>query len=126
MTLLAGLGNASVLMRKGRSTNPGTMESAVRTACSILNIPVSWYVPAPGGRDMVFYRDIDMVGDADLVICVFDARSPMEGGTAHVVEKAQDKHVPVYAYTCEPDDRVWQRLGEWDPDDAWGSRVPRG
>ena len=74
---------------------------------------------------MTFFRDIEMVSKADLVLCIFHEGQPMEGGTAHVVEKAQDKRVPVYAYTSDDDGR-WTRLGEWDPDDAWGSSVPSG
>jgi len=113
-------------MRRGISSAPGQFEFAVQLACTILNVPVRWFTPEPGGRDMVFHRDIEMVAAADLVIAVFHEDTPMDGGTAHVVEKAQDKRVPVYAYTCASDDRSWHRLGEWDPDDAWSNRVPRG
>lgn len=93
--------------------------------CSKLGIPVEMFMPEEGGRDQVFFRDIEMVREADLVIAVFSENAPMEGGTAHVVEKAQDRRVPVYAYTDDGEGQ-WTRLGEWDPDDAWAHRVPRG
>ncbi len=87
---------------------------------------VEWFAPRPGGREQVFYRDIDMVSKADVVLCVFSEDSAMEGGTAHVVEKAQDRGIPVYAYTFDPESGHWMRLGEWDPDNSWAHRVPSG
>lgn len=101
-------------------------EYGVHLACTVLGVPVELYRPKDGGRDMVFYRDIDMVSDADLVVCIFHEDAPMEGGTAHVVEKAQDRRVPVYTYTFDSATSELVRLGEWDPDDAWGSKVPAG
>jgi nucleoside 2-deoxyribosyltransferase len=92
----------------------------------MLNIPVEWFRPKPGGRDEVFHRDIEMVSHADVVICVFSEDQPMEGGTAHIVEKAQDRHVPVYAYTFDANSGHWARLGEWDPDNTWANQVPSG
>jgi nucleoside 2-deoxyribosyltransferase len=100
-------------------------ESTIYLVCAQLSVPVELFKPEPGGRDQVFFRDIEMVREADLVICVFNEGSPMEGGTAHVVEKAQDRRVPVYAYTDDGDGH-WSRLGEWDPEDTWAHRVPRG
>ena len=88
---------------------------------------VAWFTPDPGGRERVFFRDIEMVAKADVVICVFPEGDPMGGGTGHVVEKAQDKGVPVYAYTSATDQpQSWTRLGEWDPEDSWAAFVPRG
>lgn len=99
-------------------------EFAVQLVCTQLSIPVELFIPEPGGRDQVFFRDIEMVREADLVIAVFSENAPMEGGTAHVVEKAQDRRVPVYAYTDDGEGH-WTRLGEWDPDDMWAHRVPK-
>lgn len=114
-------------MRRGISTNPGKPEFALASAATIMEWPVEWFQPEPGGRDQVFYRDIEMVSKADVVLCVFDSTAPMEGGTAHVVEKAQDRGVPVYAYTAiAGEEWKWVRLGEWDPGEAWAHRVPVG
>jgi hypothetical protein len=104
---------------------PGIFEFSLQTMAKTMGWPIEWFIPAPGGRDQVFFRDIDMVAKADVVICVFPEDSPMEGGTAHVVEKAQDRRAPVYAYTDDGTGQ-WTRLGEWDPDEAWAHRVPAG
>ena len=111
-------------MRRGRSTAPGRFEREVARVCALMGYDVRWFVPEPGGRDMNYYRDIEMVGEADVCIAVFDAAEPMEGGTAHVVEKAQDARVPVYAYSWDGLD--YKRVGEFDPDDAWARVVPPG
>ena len=113
-------------MRRGKSGQKNDFESACHVMCMMLDIPVEFYVPEPGGRDEVYYRDIEMVSKADLVICIFPANQPMEGGTAHIVEKAQDRQVPVYAYTHDDDNGTWNRLGEWDPAEAWTHSVPEG
>jgi hypothetical protein len=115
-----------VLMRKGIVKQKNDFETACCLICQPLDIPIEFYAPSPGGRDEVYYRDIEMVSKADLVICIFSAHQPMEGGTAHVVEKAQDRQVPVYAYTYDDENGTWDRLGEWDPADAWTHNVPEG
>jgi hypothetical protein len=114
-----------VLLRSSRAGIGNQFESAVHLACTILNIPFVLFKPEPGGRDMVFHRDIEMVSKADLVVCVFAADAPMEGGTAHIVDKAQDQLVPVYSYTYDADSGRLHRLGEWDPEDSWGRRLQR-
>jgi nucleoside 2-deoxyribosyltransferase len=122
-----GLAHPTILMRRGINTMPGQAEFALASAATIMGWTVEWFQPEPGGRDQVFHRDIDMVSKADVVLCVFDHDKPMDGGTGHVVEKAQDRGVPVYAYTAERDESwIWTRLGEWDPEDAWANRVPVG
>jgi hypothetical protein len=116
-----------ILMRHGINTQPGRVEFAIATAAKIMGWKIEWFTPEPGGRDQVFYRDIEMVSKADVVLCVFPDAEPMVGGTAHVVEKSIDRGAPVYAYTSDPEDpRIWHRIGEWDPNDAWASRVPVG
>jgi hypothetical protein len=111
--------------RKGSIENP--FEFAIHLMCKQLVIPVELRVPEAGGRDQVFHRDIEMVAKSDLVICVFSEADPMGGGTGHVVEKAIDRGVPVYAYTSsDAEPQLWTRLGEWDAGDAWSHRVPVG
>jgi hypothetical protein len=115
--------NIIVLLRGQRSGRSGQFESGLARACRVFQVPVVWYVPEEGGRGRVFDRDIKMVSEADLVICIVDPTgSP--GGTEHIIEKAQDKRVPVYAYTL--DNGKLARHGEHDPDNAWSDRVPRG
>lgn len=113
-----------LLLRHGISTGPGPVEFSLALAGKMLDWPVEWFTPEPGGRDQVFYRDIEMVSHADLVLAIFSEAGPMEGGTAHVVEKAQDKGVPVYAYSWV-DDHL-RRVGEHDPGQLWAELVPHG
>ena len=124
--LLTAVYNPVLLLRRGISTPPGRVEFVLALQAKLMDWKVEWYVPQPGGRDRVFYRDIDMVAKADVVLCVFPRNAPMEGGTSHVVEKAQDRGVPVYAYTFDPINGHWERLGEWDPHDSWAHKVPVG
>lgn len=112
-----------VLLRVGRNTEPGPVETEVARLCHLLAIPLEWHKPPPGGRDQVYFRDIDMVAGADLALCVFAPHQPMEGGTGHLIEKAQDQRVPAYGYTF---DGQLRRVGEYDPDNTWGKRAPRG
>lgn len=86
-----------------------------------LNLTVRWSIPQAGGRSEVFIRDIDMVSQADLLLAVFSEGNEMQGGTGHLVEKAQDFGTPTYAYTFFVD---LQRVGEEDPEDRWSSAVP--
>jgi hypothetical protein len=90
---------AIVLLRRGRSTDPGRFEDLTQALCSNLNIPVEWAPPGEGGREAVFERDIQMVAKADAVVCYFHPDRVMEGGTGHVAEKALDADKPLYAYT---------------------------
>lgn len=111
-------------MRRGRTTAPGRFEREIARVCALMGYDVKWFVPEPGGRDQNYYRDIEMVAEADVCIAVFTEDEPMEGGTAHVVEKAQDARVPVYAYQWNG--QMYQRVGEFDPDDIWSKVVPHG
>jgi hypothetical protein len=119
-----------LLLRHGISTQPSQFDFSVAMSAKLLDWPVRWYIPEPGGRDQVFYRDIEMVRDADVVLAFFANGAVMEGGTAHVVEKAQDARVPVYAYEWEVeyggDNGHFVRVGEHDPDNTWVRRVPEG
>jgi len=110
----------TVIMRRGRETEPGPLEEAVAFQCRDYGIPIEWRVPAPGGRQEVFNRDMDMVTGADLVLAVFSPERAMSGGTAHVVEKAMDIRVPAYAFAYTG--RL-ERVGEFDPDDIWSKHI---
>lgn len=117
---LLRLGHPTVLLRRGRETPPGPLEQELAELCRTTGCPIEWHMPAPGGRDEVFFRDVDMITGADLLIAVFSPGKPMEGGTAHLVEKAIDQRVPAYAFTFE---EHLDRVGEYDPDNAWESLV---
>lgn len=97
---LGQLQPADVLLRAPRVGDPGRFERITAMLCSVLDIPVSWRMPETGGRSATFFRDIEMVGEADCVLAFFDG-SAMWGGTEHVVEKAIDRQVPVYSYGIE-------------------------
>lgn len=114
---LTRLGASTIIMRRGRETEPGPLEIGMAELARTAGWNIEWRVPAPGGRMEVFYRDVDMVSKADLVIAVFSRRRAMEGGTGHVVEKAIDHRVAAYAYTFDGTDL--ERIGEYDPDDTW-------
>ena len=111
-------------MRRGRSTAPGQFEREIARVCALMGYGVQWFVPESGGRDQVYFRDIEMVAGADVCLAIFDASEPMTGGTAHIVEKAQDARVPVYAYSWNGE--AYERVGEFDPDDIWSRIVPPG
>jgi len=120
-------GDPTILMRRALSKSIGPVEFSIAAASVIMGWDVEWFEPEPGGRDQNFYRDIEMVSKGDVAICLFPEADMMGGGTGHVVEKAQDRGMPVYAYWVEDEDpRVWHRIGEWDPTDAWASVVPVG
>jgi hypothetical protein len=90
--------------------------------CHRLGIRVLWAIPAAGGRSEVFIRDVDMVSKSDLLIVFFDEDRVMQGGTGHLIEKAQDFEVPAYAYVYA--DGSIERVGEADPENRWASAVP--
>ena len=110
-------------MRRGIATEPGPFEKRMAEVCEMIGVEVEWRPPANGGREEVYLRDVEMMHGVDLVVAVFPEDQPMVGGTAHVVEKAQDQRVPVYAYGW--DGFELSLVGEWDPDNAWSHRVPR-
>jgi hypothetical protein len=116
IALVEKIKDPTVIMRRGRQTEPGPLEETLAAECREIGVPIEWRIPAPGGRDEVFFRDLDMVTKADLVLAVFSPERAMEGGTAHVIEKAIDLRVPAYAFTF---DGSLERVGEFDPDETW-------
>lgn len=107
-----------VLLRHPLHRGPGRFEQMVEHACEEFDFDVEWRQPEPGGRHMVYYRDIEMVGSSDLVLAFFDGEE-MSGGTEHVVEKAIDQRVPVYSYGVRDGKMVL--LGSYDPDNSFGA-----
>jgi len=118
-----------VIVRTPKHGPPGPFEHDVMALCEILDITVETMSPAPTittpGRASVYFRDIEMVEHADLVLLFFTPEEAVEGysGTAHLMDKALDADRPVYAYTVGADGLVC-RVGEHDPDDLFAGRVP--
>lgn len=83
---------------------------------------VEWFRPdLEAGKGATFLRDVELVRSADLVLAYFSTTT-LIGGTAHVVEKAIDLDVPVFAYGLS--DGRFIRVGEHDPNGSWQSSVP--
>jgi len=122
---------AVVLLRRpyDQGKLPGNFEQDVEALCDALNIPVEWHAPEPTilnpGRVSVYIRDIDMVAKANLVLLFFTTEDSIYGysGTTHLMDKALDQNIPMYAYRVEKDGRV-ERVGEHDPENAFGEMVP--
>lgn len=111
-----------MLLRSGNRSDPGLFEQVMAKLAQTLWLNVEWVRPDPElGRSGTFLRDVELVRKADLVLAYFDTTS-MSGGTAHVVEKAQDQDVPVYAWGFTG--KSFIRIGEHDPHDAWGKNIP--
>jgi hypothetical protein len=121
--------DACILLRKGAYTEPGRFERDVENLCSILHMDWEWCVPVPTGttvgRAAVYYRDIEMVDRADLVLLFFSPDEAHDGysGTAHLMDKALDAARPVYAYTVAEDGLV-SRVGEYDPEHLYADIAP--
>lgn len=122
LNIIEKIPDPTVILRRGRETEPGPLESEIAAECRAVGIPIEWRVPAGGGREEVFFRDLDMVTKADLVLAVFSPERAMQGGTGHVVDKAIDLRVPAYAFTFA--EGPLERLGEFDPDDTWSRVIP--
>ena len=107
----------TVFLRRGVVSPPGRFERLIAEWCLLLHLEHRWALPDPDqGRAQVFNRDLEMVSGADLVLA-FLGEDGMVGGTAHVVEAAIDRGVPVYSFIVAEE---VTRLGEVDPTDSWG------
>ena len=103
-----------IYLRRGLRTNAGPFEQLVSRLATTLGLSYRYHLPVPhSGRAAVYNRDIAMVAESDLVVAFFAPARIMEGGTAHVVEKAIDAAVPVFAYAIHQDGRI-ERVGEWE------------
>jgi hypothetical protein len=111
---------ATVLLRHPLHRKPERFELMMEHACTVMGFEVDWRKPEPGGRQMVYFRDIEMVGAADVVLAYF-ADDEMSGGTEHVVDKAIDQRVPVYSFGIRDGKLVM--LGSHDPDNVFGYYV---
>jgi hypothetical protein len=121
--------DAVILLRKGLYTEPGRFEQDVESLCSVLRLDWEWCQPEPSeetpGRSSVYFRDIDMIERADLILLFFVPEEAESGnsGTAHLMDKALDANRPVYAYAIDPEGKV-ERVGEYDPDHLFAEMVP--
>jgi hypothetical protein len=111
-----------MLLRAPNKSDPGLFEQVMAKLAFTLWLDVEWFRPDPeAGRGAVFLRDVELARSADLVLAYFSSTSAT-GGTFHVVEKATDIEVPVYAYGLGPSGFV--RIGEHDPHGTWAMSVP--
>lgn len=121
--------DALILLRKGAFTEPGHFERDVESLCSILRLDWEWIVPRPTdetpGRASVYFRDMEMVEQADLVLLFLAPDDVIMGysGTWHLLEKAFDINRPVYAYSVDERGNV-ERVGEYDPEHQFADVVP--
>lgn len=121
--------DAVILLRKGLFTEPGRFESDVEHLCSFLHMDWQWCIPElreeTTGRALVYFRDMTMVEQADLVLLFFTPGDAVEGssGTAHLMEKALEADRPCYAYTVADDGKV-ARVGEYDPEHLFANIAP--
>ena len=129
---LGGLPNDAVVLLRCPykiGSLPGPFEKDVAALCDALNIPVEWRAPEPTllspGRVSVYIRDIEMVAKASLVLLFFTNEDALYGysGTTHLMDKALDQNIPMYAYRVDDHGGV-TRVGEHDPENAFGEMVP--
>jgi hypothetical protein len=104
-----------LLLRRPKSGSPGLFEMLMDKIAASLGVDTIWFTPEGTGREATFHRDYRMVEAADVVIAYFTPERVMEGGTAHVVEAALNREVPVYAWVV--DDTGVTRLGELELSD---------
>lgn len=133
LTLLVQV-KPTVLLRVGVGTPPGPLEKRIADSWRLYE----WWIPDTRkhtGRKAVWYRDCDMIADADLVLCFYTVEEIGDdlSGTVGLVDKAMAMEVPVYAYAIQspylnlpvPGYKLPTivRVGEHDPGDIWGSTL---
>lgn len=102
-----------VLFRRPRVGNPGWAEDVAAMMAVNHGFPVEWFEPEPGGREQTYIRDFELVQSADRVVAYFDSENVMGGGTAHVVEAAMMRDIPVEAWSIDDKGHI-ERVGEVD------------
>lgn len=128
-TLAALPEDATILLRVGVHTEPGRFEQDVEKLCELLRLDWEWCAPEPTdrtpGRASVYFRDIDMVERADLVLLFFTPGDTVDGysGTTHLQDRALAADRPVYSYSVADDGKV-ERVGEYDPEHLYDQLVP--
>jgi hypothetical protein len=129
---------SKVLLRRGASRPPGEFEAQVEKMCDMLGLAVEWRLPVAVekwnddpeglvllvGREQTFARDMQMIYDADLVLCFHTPEQIGDetSGTASLVEKALQADKAVYAYAVEGETVL--RVGEQDAKEEWSALVP--
>lgn len=106
--------NSVILLRRGKTTPPGTFEAIVEAIATSIGLTVEYRVPQDGDRGSVFRRDYQMVDDSNYVEAYFPLHAIMEGGTGHVVDAALGRDKQVYAWSVDPEGRIG-RIGELEP-----------
>lgn len=113
-----------VRLRIGNDTPPGKLEEGISHLAPVMPYKVEWRKPmtwAHEGRKAVWYRDTDMLEDADLCLCFYtqaDVDAGDESGTLSLVDKAMGMDVPVYGYLVDEYKNL-TRAGEHDPKDRF-------
>lgn len=99
-----------ILLRVGANTEPGPVEREVWSLATVAGHAPTWVVPESGqNRKGTFVRDIEMVAAADAVLVFLTKREDPLGpsGTAHVLQKAVDANIPLFAYAVGPGGFEW-------------------
>jgi hypothetical protein len=110
----------TICLRRPMYGAPGVFERLLHELVTKYSshLALRWCMPdSDGGRGATFVRDNEMVANADLVLAFFAPHTVMRGGTAHVVETAVDRAVPVYSYVVDNDGLA--RVGDHDPEALW-------
>lgn len=84
-----------------RDTKAWGVDQFVRASCEYLGREFTVYKADGPSRGGAFLRDLNLIRDADRIIALFSPARIMEGGTAHVVNKALDEKKEVEAYTID-------------------------
>jgi hypothetical protein len=84
-----------------RQTKTWGVDQFVQAACEYMGREFTVYKMEGPSRGGAFVRDLALLNDADKVIALFAPDKVMEGGTAHIVNKALDERKEVEAYTVD-------------------------
>lgn len=120
-----------ILLRQSASGIINPFEMHVMTLVDMVGLSVRWCQPnlkRHAGRRSVWFRDVDMIAEADLCLCYYtsDQIGDDRSGTVALVDKAMQLEVPVYAYEIDIGDESLSvgRVGEHDVTDRWAGIVP--
>lgn len=85
----------------------GTVDEIISIYAQRHGYQVRYLPVTKTGRGATFRRDIELVDSADQIIAFFAPDRIMDGGTGHIVEKAQDARKPVEAWSINEDDMLF-------------------